>query len=52
MLFPFEIGFDDVRSNLDTCIDAVFGCLESEFLVIPKGDGFVGFPARLAPCLD
>jgi len=42
--FPFEIGFDKVRSNLDACIDAVFGCLESEFLVMPKGDGFVEFP--------
>ena len=44
MPFPFEIGFDEVRSNLDACVDAVFGCLESEFLVMPKGDGFVEFP--------
>ena len=44
MPFPFEIGFDEVRSNIDACIDAVFGCLESEFLVMPKGDGFVEFP--------
>ena len=42
--FPFEIGFDEVRSDLDACVDAVFGCLESEFLVMPKGDGFVEFP--------
>lgn len=45
MPFPFEVGFDEVRSNLDACVDAVFGCLESEFLVMPKGDGFVEFPA-------
>ena len=44
MPFPFEVGFDEVRSNLDACVDAVFGCLESEFLVMPKGDGFVEFP--------
>ena len=44
MPFPFEIGFDEVRNNLDACVDAVFGCLESEFLVMPKGDGFVEFP--------
>ena len=44
MPFPFEIGFDEVRSDLDGCVDAVFGCLESEFLVMPKGDGFVEFP--------
>ena len=44
MPFPFEVGFDEVRNNLDDCVDAVFGCLESEFLVMPKGDGFVEFP--------
>ena len=44
MPFPFEVGFDEVRNNLDACVDAVFGCLESEFLVMPKGDGFVEFP--------
>ena len=44
MPFPFEVGFDEVRSNLDACVDAVFGCLESEFLVMSKGDGFVEFP--------
>ena len=44
MPFPFEVGFDEVQSNLDACVDAVFGCLESEFLIMPKGDGFVEFP--------
>lgn len=43
MPFPFEVGFDEVRSNLDVYVDAVFGCLESEFLVMPKGKGFVEF---------
>lgn len=42
--FPFEVGFDEVRSNLDTYVDAVFDGLESGFLVMPKGDGFVEFP--------
>ena len=41
---PFEVEFDEVRSNLDAYVDAVFGCLESEFLVMPKGEGFVEFP--------
>ena len=45
MTFPFEVGFDEVRSNLDAYVDAVFECLESEFLVMPKGAGFVEFPA-------
>ena len=44
MPFPFEVRFDEVRSDPDTYVDAVFGCLESEFLVMPKGDGFVEFP--------
>lgn len=44
MPFPFEVEFDEVRADLDTHVDAVFGCLESEFLVMPKGEGFVEFP--------
>ena len=43
MPFPFEVGFDELQSDLDTYVDAVFGCLESEFLVMPKGKGFVEF---------
>ena len=43
MPFPFEVGFDEVQSSLDAYVDAVFGCLESEFLVLPKGRGFVEF---------
>ena len=50
MTFPFEVGFDEVRFNLDACVDAVFECLESEFLVMPKGAGFVEFPAFEACC--
>ena len=30
MPFPFEVGFDEVQSNLDVYVDAVFGCLKSE----------------------
>ena len=44
MRFPFEVGFAELRSDLDSYVDAVFGCLESEFLVMPKGKGFVEFP--------
>ena len=44
MLFPFEVNFEELQSNIDGYVDAVFGCLESEFLVIPKGKGFVEFP--------
>ena len=44
MPFPFEVSFDELESDLDTYVDAVFGCLESDFLVMPKGKGFVDFP--------
>ncbi len=44
MQFPFEVGFDALQADLDSYVDAVFGCLESEFLVMPKGSGFVEFP--------
>ena len=44
MSFPFEVSFDELQSDLDAFVDAVFGCLESEFLVMPKGEGFVEFP--------
>lgn len=44
MPFPFEVSFGEVESDIDTYVDAVFGCLESDFLVMPKGDGFVEFP--------
>lgn len=44
MPFPFEADFDDIQANMDVYVDEVFGCLESEFLVMPKGPGFVEFP--------
>ena len=44
MPFPFEVEFDEVQADLDTYVDAVFGCLQSEFLIMPKGGGFVEFP--------
>lgn len=45
MQFPFEVEFEEVQTNPDIYVDAVFGCLESEFLVMPKGNGFVEFRA-------
>ena len=43
MPFPFEVSFDQVQADLDTYVDEVFACLESEFLVMPKGPGFVEY---------
>jgi hypothetical protein len=44
MKFPFEASFSEITSNLDTFVKAVFSCLESEFLVMPKGSGFIDYP--------
>ena len=41
--FLFEVDFEEIRPDPDTYVNAVFSCLESEFLVMPKGDGFVEF---------
>lgn len=43
MPFPFEIPFDQVQEHLDSCVDAVFGALRSEFLFMPKGEGFIEY---------
>ena len=43
--FPFEVPFERVEENPDVYVLAVFSCLESEFLILPKGHGFVEYPA-------
>lgn len=43
MSFPFEVSFDEVRANMDEYVNKVFGCLDSEFMVMPKGTGFLEF---------
>lgn len=44
MKFPFELTFAELQENIDTSVSAVFSCLESEFLVMPKGTGFIDYP--------
>lgn len=41
--FPFEATLEEILKNPDPFVDAVFSCLESEFLVMPKGAGFVEY---------
>ncbi len=43
MKFPFEVSFAEVEANLDSYVAAVISCLESDFLVLPKGTGFIEF---------
>jgi len=42
--FPFEVAFEEILKDPENYVDAVFSCLESEFLVMPKGAGFVEYP--------
>jgi len=44
MKYPFEVAFSELEANPDVYISAVFSCLESEFLVLPKGEGFIDYP--------
>jgi len=44
MPFPFEVPFDEVEANLDAYVDEVFSRLQSEFLTLPKGPGFIEYP--------
>lgn len=41
---PFEVPFPEVEADPEAFIDAVFSTLASEFLIMPKGDGFVDYP--------
>lgn len=41
--FPFEVPFDEVQAHIDEHVSAVFSCLESEFLIMPKGMGFIDY---------
>jgi len=43
--YPFEAPLDEIVRDAEAYVDAVFSCLESEFLIMPKGVGFVEYPA-------
>jgi len=43
MRFPFEVSFAEIQSDPEPYVEAVFGSLESEFMVMPRGKGFVEF---------
>jgi hypothetical protein len=43
MSFPFEVSFALVEANLEMFVDEVFGALQSEFLDLPKGEGFIDY---------
>lgn len=43
MIYPFEAKQDDVLANPGAYVDAIFSSLASEFLVMPKGKGFMEY---------
>lgn len=42
---PFEVSLQELLRNLDDHVERVFRALESDFLFMPRGDGFVDFDA-------
>ena len=44
MKYPFEASHQEIEADPDPFISSVFSSLESEFLVLPKGDGFIDYP--------
>ena len=44
MPLPFEVPFEQVEAILDAFIDEVFGELQSDFLTMPRGEGFLDYP--------
>ena len=44
MKFPFEVGFEEMIQDIEPYVSAVFSSLESDFLSMPRGKGFIDFP--------
>lgn len=40
---PFEVEIEYLRTHLEDMVDVTFGDLESQFLLMPKGTGFVEY---------
>lgn len=44
MKYPFEASYAEIQADPENFVTAVFSSLASEFLVLPKGNGFVDYP--------
>ena len=42
-MFSFEVPVEQVRANIDEYVSAIFSTLESEFLILLKGRGFIEY---------
>ena len=44
MPLPFEVPYEELLSNIDGYVDEVFASLQSGFMTLPKGPGFIEYP--------
>ena len=44
MTHPFQLRFRSLRSRLDEMVEVTFGDLQSQFLTLPRGAGFIDYP--------
>lgn len=42
--FPFEARLQEIQADPDPFVSVVFSSLESDFLILPKGPGFIEYP--------
>jgi hypothetical protein len=43
MRYPFDVPPSEIEAGVDVFVDAVFGTLQSSFLLLPRGPGFVTY---------
>ncbi|GHG22413.1 hypothetical protein [Paracoccus aerius] len=41
---PFEVSFAEIEQNIELYVDEVFSTLQSDFMTMPKGEGFLEYP--------
>lgn len=44
MPLPFEVPYSQVQANVDAYVEEVFASLQSGFMTLPKGPGFIEYP--------
>lgn len=44
MKYPFDVPFEAIEREMDRYVDAVFSALRSEFMVLPRGAGYIEYP--------
>lgn len=41
--YPFEVPYAEIETDVDTFVNAIFDTLQSSFLLLPRGPGFVTY---------